>query len=78
METALNDRIVADPSVLAGKPIVRGTRMSVEFILELLSSGMDLGDVLTEYPQLRREDLLAALGYAATSLRHEEVYPLHE
>lgn len=71
-----DDRISTDPDVLSGKPIIRGTRISVEFILELLSSGMEIDEVLEEYPQLGRDDILAALDYAMRSLRHEEVYPL--
>lgn len=68
------NRIVIDPSILHGKPIIQGTRISVEFILELLSSGMSMDDILKEYPHLKREDVLAALEYATKILRHEEVY----
>ena len=71
----MNKRIVIDSDILAGKPIIRGTRISVEFILELLSSGLEIEDVLREYPHLTREDVLAALEYATQVLRHEEVYP---
>ena len=69
------DRIVTDTKILAGKPIIKGTRISVEFILELLSSGMSVEDVIKEYPHLKKEDILAALDYAVSTLRHEEVYP---
>ena len=69
------ERIVIDPRVLAGKPIIKGTRISAEFILELLSSGMAMEDILKEYLHLTREDILAALDYATRVLRHEEVYP---
>ncbi|HLC84847.1 MAG TPA: DUF433 domain-containing protein [Candidatus Nanoarchaeia archaeon] len=71
----MQDRIIVDHEILAGKPIIRGTRISVEFILELLSSGMSLEDICREYPHLKREDVLAALNYATRVLRHEEVYP---
>ncbi len=68
-------RITVDPKILVGKPIIRGTRISVEFVLELLSSGMTVNDILKEYPHLKKEDILAALEYATIALRHEEVYP---
>ena len=68
-------RIIIDPEVLSGKPIIKGTRISVEFVLELLSSGMSVEDIIKEYPHLKREDVLAAITYATRALRHEEVYP---
>lgn len=71
----MNKRIIIDPKVLSGKPIIKGTRISVEFILELLSSGMSVEQILKEYPHLKKEDVLAALTYATRSLQHEEVYP---
>lgn len=71
----MTGRITVDPKILAGKPIIKGTRISVEFVLELLSSGMTVDDVLKEYPHLKKEDVLAALEYATRTLRHEEVYP---
>ncbi|MBI5065017.1 DUF433 domain-containing protein [Candidatus Woesearchaeota archaeon] len=71
----MNGRIIIDPEILAGKPVVKGTRMSVEFILELLSSGMSIEELLQEYPHLSREDVLASLKYATGALQHEEVYP---
>ena len=69
-------RITMNPKILAGKPIIKGTRISVEFVLELLSSGMDIDNILKEYTHLKKDDILAALEYATNSLRHEEVYPL--
>ena len=68
------ERIVIEPEILAGKPIIKGTRISVEFILEMLSSGMSVNDILEEYPHLKREDILAALVYATSLLKREEVY----
>lgn len=73
-----NNRIVFNPDVLSGKPIIKGTRISVEFILELLSSGMTIEDIKEEYPHLKKEDILAAIDYAAKALRHEEVYPISQ
>jgi uncharacterized protein (DUF433 family) len=57
-------RIVVDPDVLAGKPVVRGTRLAVEFILDLLAAGQSEADIVANYPGLRREDVLACLAYA--------------
>jgi uncharacterized protein (DUF433 family) len=61
------DRIVVDPNVLAGKPVVRGTRLAVEFILDLLAAGQSEADILANYPGLAREDVLACLAYARNS-----------
>jgi uncharacterized protein (DUF433 family) len=55
----LSERIVVDPDVLAAKPVIRGTRLAVEFILELLAAGQSENDLLTNYPGLMREDILA-------------------
>jgi len=70
------DRIVINKKILAGKPIIKGTRISVEFIMELVSSGMNVDDILNEYSHLKKEDVLAALEYATRIIRHEEVYPI--
>ena len=70
-------RITFNPNVLGGKPIVKGTRISVDFILELLSSGMGIEELLKEYRHLKREDILDALDYASKAIRREEViYPI--
>lgn len=63
--------IVADPAVLGGKPCVRGTRLSVEFILELIASGASREDIVSAYPQLASEDIEAAVRYAARFLKNE-------
>ena len=67
-------RIVCNPNILGGKPIVRGTRISVQFILELLGAGMSVSEILEEYPHLEREDILAAIHYAAQTIANEEVF----
>ena len=69
----MENRIVFDQKILAGKPVIKGTRISVEFILELLASGLSASDVLKEYSHLKKEDILAVLDYAAKALKHEEV-----
>jgi uncharacterized protein (DUF433 family) len=67
------ERIVLNPEILGGKPIIRGTRISVQFILELLSAGMEVADILSEYPHLTRDDVLAAIDYAARTIANEEI-----
>ena len=74
----MTGRIIVDSKILAGKPIIKGTRISVEFILELLSSGMTVKEIMREYPHLKKEDILSALAYATSVLRHEEVYPIQQ
>ena len=68
MDTLLS-RITIDPAVCHGKPCVRGLRYPVETLLELLSSGMSIDDLLADYEDLERDDLLAVLGYAARLAR---------
>ncbi|MDZ4769323.1 MAG: DUF433 domain-containing protein [Chloroflexota bacterium] len=64
----LLDRITIDPAICHGKPVIRGLRYPVETLLELLSAGMTFKDVLTDYADLERDDLLAALAYAAKAV----------
>jgi uncharacterized protein (DUF433 family) len=65
--------ITSDPAILGGKPCIKGTRISVEFILELYSSGATLDDILETYPQLTAEGVAEALRYAARFLKNEVV-----
>ena len=67
-------RIVYNPNILGGKPIVRGTRISVQFLLELLGAGMSVSEILEEYPHLDQEDVLAAIRYAAQTIANEQVF----
>jgi uncharacterized protein (DUF433 family) len=62
--------------VLGGKPVVRGTRLSVEFVIELLGRGWSAEHVLEQYPQLTADDIRACLAYAGHTLRAERVYPV--
>jgi uncharacterized protein (DUF433 family) len=68
--------IVSDPKVMMGKPVVAGTRITVDLILEKLGSGESIEAVLESHPRLPREGILAALRFAAQALRAEVVYPL--
>ncbi len=69
---AITDRIEINPGVMLGKPVIRGTRIPVELLLRKLSEGASEADLLDAYPRLTREDIQAALGYAADTLAHEE------
>jgi uncharacterized protein (DUF433 family) len=70
------NRITLNPSILAGKPIIKGTRISVELILDLLANGWTTETILENYPQLKKEDVTAVLKYATKILKEERVYPL--
>ncbi len=69
-------RIVVDRKILAGKPIIKGTRISVEFLLDLLAKGWTHQKILENYPQLKKTDIHAALKYAAEVLKEEKVYSI--
>jgi uncharacterized protein (DUF433 family) len=75
METKLLQRITSDINICHGKPCVRGLRYPVEFLLELLSSGMTIDDILADYDDLERDDILAALLFAA---RLSQVKSIHK
>lgn len=68
-------RISIDPAICGGKPCIRGTRIWISLILDLLASGMSEAEVRAEYPQLSREDILAAIAYGAEAAR-EQVIPV--
>ncbi len=73
---SLSERVVIDPQVLAGKPVIRGTRLAVEFILELLAAGQSESEVLANYPGLSREDILACLSYASYLAHEYKAFPI--
>jgi uncharacterized protein (DUF433 family) len=68
------DRIASDPAILGGKPVVRGTRISVEVILEWIASGATRDDILRKQPQLTASDIEQALAYAAAAVRNEVLF----
>jgi uncharacterized protein (DUF433 family) len=72
----LSERIVVDPEILAGKPVIRGSRLAVEFILELLAAGQSEQDLLTSYPGLTHDDILACLSYASYLAHEYKAYPI--
>ena len=66
-------RIVIDPAVMMGKPVIRGTRITVELILRKLAEGASEAELREDYPHLTTEDIRAAVAYAAASVAHEEI-----
>lgn len=71
-------QITCDPNILTGKPVIAGTRISVELILEKLGAGDSIEELLADYPHLSREAIQAALRFAAQALRSDVVYPFAE
>jgi uncharacterized protein (DUF433 family) len=70
------ERIVIDPETLAGKPVIRRTRIAVELVLELLAAGQSESELLANYPGLIREDILACLSYASYLAHEYKAYPI--
>lgn len=73
---AVPDCIVVDSKILTGKPVIRGTRIAVELIVDLLASGWSHEQILASYPHLTEDDIRACLAYASELLHEEKVYPL--
>jgi uncharacterized protein (DUF433 family) len=68
--------IEINPAILVGKPVVKGTRLAVDFLLDLVAAGCPEDEILRNYPGLTHKDLLACVAYAAEIIRTERVYPL--
>ncbi len=73
--TAATPAIVLDPQVLSGKPVIAGTRLSVEFVVGLLAEGWSEAEILANYPGLTHDHILACLAYARDALSAEKVFP---
>lgn len=71
-----SDRIIIDPRVLVGKPVVRGTRIAVELVIDLLAEGWSHQQILENYPHLTEADISACLRYAGIMMKRERVYPI--
>ncbi len=69
-----NKRIEINPDIMLGKPVIKGTRITVELILKQLSEGMSVEEILANYPQLKKEDISAAIQYAIQLVRQEKVF----
>jgi uncharacterized protein (DUF433 family) len=67
------DRIISDQKIMLGKPVIKGTRVTVELILKKLSEGMSFEELMQAYPQLTKEDILATLSYSADVISREEI-----
>ena len=78
MQNRWKARITSNPEVLAGKPVIVGTRISVEFLLDCLASGWSVGQIVEEYPHIAPEDVLAALAFAADVLRRKPYVTVSE
>ncbi len=72
----LLERIVIDPEILTGKPVIKGTRLSVQYIIGLMASGADFSEIISEYPKLVEEDILACLLFASKTLDSNTFTPL--
>jgi uncharacterized protein (DUF433 family) len=72
----MKDLVEANPAIMMGKPVIRGTRVTVELILEKLAAGETIEQVLDAHPRLTREAVLAAIEFGARALRADIVYPL--
>jgi len=71
-----HDRITVDPKVLVDKPVITGTRIAVKLLIDLLAEAWTHEQILSNYPQLKDEDIRAALAYAAEVMKDQRVYPL--
>lgn len=76
MEKELRKRIVVDPKIMVGKPIIRGTRIPVDAIIKRIAEGMTVKEVLEDYPNLKEGDVKAALKYSVEIIRGEDIMPL--
>ena len=70
----MNQRIIIDPNVLVGKPVIKGTRIPVTLIMNLFAHGLTIDNIIDDYPVLKKEDVIAALEYAEDRLGREEIY----
>jgi uncharacterized protein (DUF433 family) len=76
MEEKVKERIIVDPQIMVGKPIIKGTRIPVDAIIRRLAEGMTIKEVLEDYPNITRDDVLAALEYCVYLITGEDVIPL--
>ena len=74
--TAWQERIIVDPTVMVGKPVVKGTRLTVEFIIDLLAQGWSESEILRNYPGLTLQDIRACLAFASQRLQEDKEFPL--
>lgn len=68
-----NERITCNPDIMLGKPVIKGTRITLELLLKKLSEGMSMEEIIAAYPQIKKEDILAAISYSAEVISREEM-----
>ena len=73
METNYKDKIESNPDIMLGKPVIKGTRITVELILKRLSEGASMDEILEGYPNITKDDILACLSYSADVIGEEEL-----
>ena len=76
MQRSLLERIVTDPKVMAGKPVIKGTRVPVDLIIHRIAQGETVENLLEDYPKMTRQDVRAALEYASTVVKGEDIIPI--
>lgn len=76
MQTKLKNRIIVNPRIMVGKPVIKGTRITVELVLRLLAQGQNVEEILENYPHLQKQDIFAAIEYAREAVQEENIYPL--
>ncbi len=76
MKEDFETRIVVDPKIMVGKPVIKGTRIPVDAIIKRLAEGMTIEEILEDYPRITKEDIKAALRYAARIISGENIIPL--
>ncbi len=68
----MEERITVDPKIMVGKPVIKGTRIPVYLILNLMAHGQSIKEIIEDYPELTKEDVIAAINYAALKVKYEE------
>jgi len=74
----MKTKIISDPKILGGKPIIAGTRVAVETVMNLLAAGLEVKEILSEYPHLTKEDVASAIEFATQIVKREEILPALE
>ncbi|HPJ36780.1 MAG TPA: DUF433 domain-containing protein [Spirochaetota bacterium] len=67
------EKICISPDIMLGKPVIRGTRITVEFIIKKMSEGMEIDDIISEYPPVQKDDIMACLAYSADVISKDEI-----
>lgn len=73
-----NKRIIVNPGIMAGKPVIKGTRIPIDTIVRLIAQGITQEEILEDYPNLKKEDIKAVLEYVADIVQGENVFPILE